>query len=349
MQRATPMAFTVATREAEAGGIPGIVYTLADETGKAPVRAEVWPAHGFNCLRWQTGKADGKWDDLLYVAPDWDANPVPTRSGHPVLFPFPNRLKHGQFTFEEKTYQLPLNESTGTHAIHGFTPRCPWRVIDSGADATSAFVTGEFQISKDVPKALAYWPADAKLQLTYRLTATTLRVETTVSAADEKAMPFGIGFHPYFKAPGGSADIATWNLAAAVTEIWESEGNMPTGWRSGLGDLDFRRGKMVGKVVLDTLFTSMNVKRKPGELGEVAALWEPKSGRRLSVHVDSAYRELLLFTPTHRKAVAIEAYTCATDAPNLEANNHAAGWRVLAPKQTFSSVVEYRQGAISSH
>ena len=103
----------------------GPVYELINDTGT--VRAEVWPQWGFNCLKWQVREPDGAWADILFHMPDWEANPVPTRSGHPILFPFPGRLREGKLDFEGKTYQLPLNEGTKKHAIHGFTPRNPWR------------------------------------------------------------------------------------------------------------------------------------------------------------------------------------------------------------------------------
>src|SRR5688572_28470657 len=137
------MAFGITTRDVSAGGRAGTAYLLADADGQA--RAEVWPTHGFNCLRWQVRLADGSWGDLLYTAADWEQNPVPTRSGHPILFPFPNRMRAGRFAFLGKTYQLPLNESTGTHAIHGFTPRNPWRVVGIEAGPHSAALTGEFR------------------------------------------------------------------------------------------------------------------------------------------------------------------------------------------------------------
>ena len=83
------MSFTVTVREGSAGGRSGPVYTLADAAGRC--RAEVWPQWGFNCLRWEVGG-----HPVLYTAPDWETNPVPTRSGHPTLFPFPGRLRGGR-------------------------------------------------------------------------------------------------------------------------------------------------------------------------------------------------------------------------------------------------------------
>ncbi len=327
------MAFTISTIEIQAGDRKGTAYVLADEAGT--VRAEVWPTHGFNCLRWQVNG-----EDILYTAPDWEQNPVPTRSGHPVLFPFPNRMRAGRFTFQGKEYLLTLNESTGKHAIHGFTPRTPWRVIDQGASADSAFVTGEFHISKDAPHAVDCWPADARLQLTYRLTETSLRVEAVVDAADGRELPFGLGYHPYFRAPGGPADIADWVLTAHASSVWPLDGGLPTGYQTPVpASVDFQTGRPVGDVVLDTLYGRLSPRKRNNDtLAEVARL-EAGGPTRLVVAVDPVFRELLLFTPVHRKAVAIEPYTCATDAVNLTGD---AGWRVLPAGELFRASVEYR-------
>ncbi len=338
------MAFTVSTREVQAGERSGTAYVLAGDTA----RAEVWPTHGFNCLRWQVKDANGKWDAILFAMPDWEQNPVPTRSGHPVLFPFPNRLREGRFVHAGQTYQLPLNETSGKHAIHGFTPRLPWRVIDSGTTADSAFVTGEFQLSKDAPTAI--WPADARLRLTYRLKESALVVEAAVDAADGKELPFGLGYHPYFRAPGGLIDIADWQLTAHAHDTWESVDNLPTGKKLPIAaPFDFRSKSPVGSTVLDTAYTSLKPKAIANEpLVEMAALEAPGSDSRLVVAVDPSFRELLLFTPQHRKAVAIEPYTCATDAANREGDaKAAAGWIVLPAGKTWTGVVEYRRERIS--
>ena len=92
-----------------------------------------------------------------------------TRSGHPILFPFPGRLREGRLTFEGKTYQLPLNEGTKKHAIHGFTPRNPWRVTDDNGDEEWAFVRGEFNLRKDLPAAVGLWPSEFNLAITLAL------------------------------------------------------------------------------------------------------------------------------------------------------------------------------------
>lgn len=338
------MGFTVTTRDATAGDRGGTVYLLADDAGTC--RAEVWPFMGFNCLRWQVRNADGTWGDLLYVAPDWEANPVPTRSGHPVLFPFPNRLRDGRFTFEGKAYQLPLNEATGKHAIHGFTPRNPWRIVGTDATVESASITGQFRLSNDLPESRGYWPADCSLTLSYQLTSESLSVEAVVENHDPGNLPFGLGYHPYFclpTAPGSPADEMV--LEAPTSRVWVADGGIPTGEQQPVPpDLDFRTARAIGATSLDTLFTASYP--VPGkDLLFTARLGHKSASGQLTVTASPAFRELLLFIPPHRRAVAIEPYTCASDAPNLAVRGIDSGWRVLPPGGRWEAAVEYRWGS----
>lgn len=341
------MGFTITTRDATAGDRSGTVYVLADDAGTC--RAEVWPFLGFNCLRWQVRNPDGTWGDLLYAAPDWETNPVPTRSGHPVLFPFPNRLRDGRFTFEGKTYQLPLNEATGQHAIHGFTPRNPWRVVGTDAGADFASIAGQFRLSQDLPSARGYWPADFSLTLTYQLTPTMIRVEAVVENPDTGPLPFGLGYHPYFcipTAPGAAADELVLTVIADM--MWEAEGGIPTGRQLPMpADLWFGSPRPVGQAQLDTLFGGLANNRcgfiaTDSNPWYVADLSHRILPGKLTVEATPAFRELLLFTPPHRKAVAIEPYTCASDAPNLADRGIDSGWIILPPGERWRAAVEYR-------
>ena len=65
-------------------------------------------------------------------------------------------------------------------------------------------------------------------------------------------------------------------------------------------------------------------------------------GGALVVRVSPVFRELVLFTPPHRKAVCLEPYTCPTDAVNLAARGLDVGWQVVAPGQSWHAAVEFR-------
>src|SRR5262245_6269607 len=206
------MGFDVRRERRTAGGVAQDVFVLGDEGGGS--RVEVWPGAGCNCLRWRAGGAE-----LLYAAPDWEQNPVPTRSGVPVLFPFPNRIRDGRFSWDGREYRPPVNDPAGKNAIHGFAVRKPWRPLTAGADARSAWLRCEFQGSIDAPDCRDFWPADYRLTLTHRLAANSLTIEAAVENPDAKPLPFGLGYHPYFLAgPGDQVD----STAAA---FWELDAN----------------------------------------------------------------------------------------------------------------------------
>jgi aldose 1-epimerase len=336
------MGFRVTTREATAGDRAGTVYTLTDD---AMCQAEVWPFFGFNCLRWQVRTPVGEFGDLLYVAPDWEQNPVPTRSGHPILFPFPNRMEGGRFAFRGKMYQLPLNESSGKHAIHGFTPRNPWHVVAVESGGTEARLTGKFRLPEDHPPTAELWPGPVNLSVSYVLTSAALRVEAEIANSGPTAVPAGLGYHPYFclpTAPGAVADDLV--LTSSAATLWSAEDGIPTGERVPVPpELDFRTPKPIDGLVLDRLFTDLSLDRaRAGEPVEVARLAHRSASGRISVSVSPAFRELLLFTPPHRRAVAIEPYTCASNAANLEARGIDSGWTILPPGGRWRLVVEYR-------
>ena len=336
------MGFEIRTREATEGETTSTVYELLNSAGTA--RAEVWPTFGFNCLRWQVARTDGTFGDLLYCDPSWEQNPVATRSGHPILFPFPNRMKHARFSFEGREYQLPPNETSGLHAIHGFTPKTPWRVIGQSADADCAKLTGEFRLSVDRPELLDCWPGDSTIRIEYTLKVDELEVGVTVSNPGSTPYPFGLGFHPYFACPNAPvAKADEMLLTCPTTEVWETEGSFPTGVKHATdAALDFRASKAVGDLRLDTLFDV-----PLGSCNPFASLGHPTAMGVLTIEAGHAFREVLLFTPPHRRAVAIEPYTCTTDAANLAAAGIDSGWRVLPPGAQFVESVRYRWDANS--
>lgn len=335
------MAFAVRTSEGKAGDRGGDVYELTDDAGT--VRAEVWPQWGFNCLKWQVRQPDGRWADVMFHMPDWESNPVPTRSGQPILFPFPGRLRDGRLTLDGKTYQLPLTESSKLHAIHGFTPRNRWRVVDHTAGADRASVTGAFSLTEDFPEALAYWPSDFRFQVTYALSANALRVAARAENVGSGPLPCGLGYHGYFVLPGANApDISDYVLQANAQQLWEAENNFPTGRRIDIPPpLDFRKPRAIGATTLDNVFASVSGPTVDG-LTEVATLTHPNAPGRLRVLADESFRDLVLFTPAHRHAVAIEPYSCSADASNLADRGVDSGWRVLPPGGVWESAVEYR-------
>ena len=84
-------------------------------------------------------------------------------------------------------------------------------------------------------------------------------------------------------------------------------------------NFDLRHPRLVEELSLDDVYSDF-----PAMPGTSSDLVERggvlfADGGSLSVHVSPAFRDLVLFTPPHRKAVCLEPYTCPTDAINLAA------------------------------
>lgn len=327
------MLYHIDTSERTAGGRAGTVYTLTGPAKSCLV--EVWPSHGFNCLKWQV---DGH--DLLYAADEWEANAVPTRSGVPVLFPFPNRIRDGVFAGRS----LPINDAQGKNAIHGFTPRSPWRVRGYGADGDGAWLHASFAVPDHVPRDSGEWPGEGELNLDYHLKRDRLRIDCRVHAASE--FPFGLGFHPYFRLPGDE-DVLRYVLHAPARNVWPLVDNLPTGDKAPVPDeLNWNRPRMIGSTTLDAVYADLGALHEdPDGLILRATLGHADRAGRIEVWTTADFRESVLFVPPHRRAVCIEPYTCTTDAVNLHARGVDAGWKVLPTGSSWHGVVEFRWNA----
>ena len=84
------------------------LYDLLDQ--EATLEATVWPALGCQCVG-LTANWNGVEVDFLTSPPDLASfRAAPLYFGNPFLFPFPNRIRGGSFTFDGRVVKLPCNE-----------------------------------------------------------------------------------------------------------------------------------------------------------------------------------------------------------------------------------------------
>lgn len=301
-------------------------------------RAEIWPALGFNCYRWHVCRGGTEYE-LLYAAPTLFEEAAPTRSGFPILFPFPNRIRGGRYFWDGRAYQLPLNDNVQQNAIHGFACRRPWRIVDHGADAEAAWLTGEFHGSRDAAECAALWPADYRIRVTYRLTGQGLAVQAVVDNTDRKSLPFGLGYHPYFRVPFATAGAEAW-VDAPAAAYWELNECLPSGKRFPVEGLrDLRRPRPLEGLQLDDVLTDLAA-GPSGADGLLDRGGVRQGGLAVRLRCSPDFSELVAFTPPHRQAVCLEPYTCVTDAVNLAQRGLETGWRTLPPGGQWRGEVE---------
>jgi aldose 1-epimerase len=215
--------------------------------------------------------------------------------------------------------------------------------VDRGADAESAWVTGEFRSSADAPELTACWPADFRLRVTYRLQAARLEIAAEVHNPDSRWLPFGLGYHPYFRMPlVPNSSAANCIVLAHAREIWELQRCLPTGSRRAPeGLLDLSAPRPFPELRLDDVYTGLESAPVVGGLRVLGMLRQPSYGVEVRVLAEPTFRELVLYTPPHRQAICLEPYTCTTDAISLGNRGIDAGWRTLAPGETWSGVVAF--------
>ena len=333
-----------------AGRMTAEILHLAAASGST---ASVAPGRGFNCFRFAAALPGRDAPaEVLASGPDFPAGGKPSHSGIPLLFPFPNRVKAGEYVVDQQeSHLMPLGEGDGEvhadgagNAIHGFVFDRPWRVTGS----SEAAATGAFTLSADAPDRADLWPSDFTLTATYTLEAATLRCELSVENVGGEPLPFGLGTHPYFALPpGGAGTAADCRVTVPAAGRWELVKGVPTGEVvDAEGDYDLRGGPRFGELELDDVYT-----RVTAEGGVVTSTVEnPAAGVRVVQRCDAAFREQVVFTPPWYRegdpdaptkgAVCIEPYTCTTDAINLHSRGVDAGLRTLAPGESFKTWFE---------
>jgi aldose 1-epimerase len=319
------------------------VVVLREQSGAA--RAEVCPALGFNCFSWQLRNAKGP-VDLLHAEPDFLQGKHNTRSGWPILFPFPNRIRDGRFTWNGKAYSIPP-EPPHKDAIHGFVCQRAWEVIDHHDDADSAVVEAQFQGSVQAPETKHLWPADYIIRAAWKLSQTALELQLTVRNPDRVVLPFGAGTHPYFRLAESD------KVQVFATKYWELAEMLPTGKVLPVNSrLDLTQPRPLRDLQLDDVLTDIRPPTADTGLPPSAnaanrlrlfGQWKvPGVGARL--RAAPVFREAVVFTPGNRQAFCLEPYTCTTDAINLQQRGIDAGLLTLDPGQEWKAKIVAEAG-----
>jgi aldose 1-epimerase len=214
------------------------------------------------------------------------------------LFPWPNRITDGQYTFEGVERQLGLTEPARRNAIHGLTRWANWERLDDSSDETAAAVGHRLHGEPAYPHQL-------DLRVDYRLTD-HLQVTATATNIGSTAAPYGFGAHPYLSV-GRPIDECVLEFTAA-DRLELSDRMTPTGSAPVAGSpYDFSGGRIIGTTVIDNAFTGLD-----GEWS--VSLTDPDTGARSVLTSDTKWMQLFTGEPVGRTALAVEPMTCPPDA-----------------------------------
>ena len=242
------------------------------------------------------------------------------------LIPFPNRIRDGTYQFGGEELQLPINFPSQHHAIHGLLRKevlSPAR-IETGEKSGS--VTLDFDFKDRFPG----YPFDLHVSICHTLSEGGFSVRTRAENRGDRPLPFGDGWHPYFRF-GDSADVNNWIVSIpARSRVDMDDRLIPTGSLIPVAGTkyDFREGRTIGKLVLDDVYTDLVDKGGAVE----TELVDDEMDATIRVWQDSGYGYLVIFTPPgeDRNCIAIEPMTC-----NTNAFNNRQGLTILEPGDTF--------------
>jgi galactose mutarotase-like enzyme len=227
-----------------------------------------------------------------------------------VLAPWPNRLADGSYDFDGVHAQAALDEPEHHNAIHGLVRWLPWTLQTRHQNQLSLRL--QLHPSPGYPFSLL-------LELEYHVGRSGLTVTTVAQSLDERAIPFGLGFHPYLTVGTETVDTALLHVPAQRTLEVDDRG-LPTGVSSPVEgtERDFTTARRVGPVVLDTAYSALE---RDGDGRAQATIDAPGGERGALLWVDQAFGYLMVYTGDtlaevhrRRRAVAIEPMTCPPDA-----------------------------------
>ncbi|HEX8127940.1 MAG TPA: aldose 1-epimerase [Pyrinomonadaceae bacterium] len=274
------------------------VYTLRE--GER-ARAEIAPALGNNCFAFRTR------EHVLEPIPFSDFRGRPTSYGIPILFPFPNRIRDGRFSFQGEHY-------TVNPPRHGFVRDKAWRVEAHGASAEAgAWLTAVFDAAAYPEEILSQFPFPFRLQVTHRLRDARLEIETSAENRGTRDMPAGYGIHPYFRRPSAGT------LTVPARHRLELADSLPTGQLlDATKDYDLRRAADLDTLNLDDIYTSVEAD-DAGRARCVLADHENKLKTIVEFPCEQFPYVVVYTPPAPRQAICVEPNSCPTDAFNLHA------------------------------
>lgn len=255
---------------------------------------------------------------------------MPSDARGQVLFPWPNRLDEGEWSFSGRTARPTIDNVAQLVAMHGLVR---WRPF--GVEAVNQNRCVLALLAHPTPA----YPFLSEISVAYHLGTLGLTVTTTVTNRDGVPLPFGVGFHPYLAVTTPTIEGAQLEVPAK-SYVATDERQLPTGEILPLsgGQLDFAKRKSVSGHELDVTYTDL----VRDDSGMAVAALEDANGGVVELSVDRNFPYLQVYTGDHlekgrrRTSVAIEPMTCPGDALRsgkdvvvLEPGQHWAGsWRL---------------------
>jgi aldose 1-epimerase len=242
-------------------------------------------------------------------------------SSYPLI-PYSNRIAQGRFSFDATDHRLALNFGDHPHSIHGNAWQKPWRIADT-ADARCRLVLQHHPLGDEGMD----WPFAYRAEQHFDLDPEGLTLTLVLENEDHRAMPAGLGLHPFFpKRPGIRLQFATEGVYLNGEDSLPTDSvPVPDGW-------DYRDLRDLGEPRVDNCFKGWN--------GTALILFEAEK-TALRLQADPLFSHLVVYVPAGRDFFAVEPVSHMNNAINRpDIADH--GLRVLRPGERLTAKVRFQ-------
>lgn len=250
-----------------------------------------------------------------------------------ILVPFPNRIEAGEYTFEGKTYTLPIDEHERNNAIHGYGYRSYWKLVSLAEDAVT--------LTWRSPNMAGY-PFDIVVTATYSLADDGLHLTVSAFNNGDVDAPWALAIHPWLAngLNGYGDEIDGHNAKCSLTlpgrtHVTVNENLIPTGTEPVDGTkYDLRKDTLLTEQPFDDAWTDL----EHDSDGTVTAVFTRADGKKVRVGGDETVTSFQVCTGTgfpafkHPAGVAVEPQTAYANAFNTGKDLIA-----IKPKETSST------------
>ncbi|NRQ17257.1 aldose 1-epimerase [Ensifer sesbaniae] len=190
------------------------------------------------------------------------------------LVPFGNRIKDNGFHFEGHDYTLTPNTSDAL-VLHGDAWLQRWSILRRDGHSLALHYRQE---------ASAVTPFAYEAVQTITIDGAKLTLSLAITNRAARALPYGLGLHPYFPRRRGM------RLFAHADRYWtERENHLPGAMQPVPQDLNFTAGAPLPPGWLNNVFEGWD--------GKMRIEW-PETGLALSLDADETFRFFVLYSPS---------------------------------------------------
>lgn len=232
------------------------------------------------------------------------------------LVPYCNRLANGRLAFGGHQWRVRPNHPPEPNALHGIGWLAPWTVAD--AQASTATLVQEYPGGADWPWAYLAWQR-------FTLDDAGLLVELGIENRAGEPAPAGIGWHPYFPAPGDA------RVEAKLDGVWLTDELIPVRYAPAATLADLSDAPEVGSLP----FIDHCYRWSAGQ----AILDRPEG--RVTIEATAPFDFLHVYAPG-LGFVCLEPVSHMPDAANRPEPPVETGWQVLAPGERLAGSVRLR-------